>query len=242
MTEQLKELRLNLDGLAQQALKMPDRYNRTMAPNEMPPAVTAAASSILMAKAWTGKLLGELGSATPYKNDGNRASVKDIEPTDAQAEASNWDEDLNYVQRIDQLRERIADFSYKLKEMDLRELNPSREAAICRTEIWTYLVEARMHLGFELGRIREVNHKAKNPATPAEAYKPEPTVYDWAKYRRTDLSEMRPYVKGEDLSKVSVSKEDDPETDMGMIARNPKNHADKWYVSRKYFNDNLEPA
>jgi len=25
-----------------------------------------------------------------------------------------------------------------------------------------------------------------------------------------------------------------------MIARNPKNHADQWYVARQYFEDNLE--
>lgn len=52
---------------------------------------------------------------------------------------------------------------------------------------------------------------------------------------------MRPYVKGEDLTGISVSGTDHPETDMGMIARNPKNHEDKWYVARKYFEDNLEP-
>ena len=65
---------------------------------------------------------------------------------------------------------------------------------------------------------------------------------DWKQYKRKGLSEMRPYVKGDDLSKVSVSKEDDPENDMGMIARNPKKHEDKWYVSRKYFEDNFEEA
>ena len=66
--------------------------------------------------------------------------------------------------------------------------------------------------------------------------------HGWKNYKRKGLSEMRPYIKGEDLSKISVSKEDDPETDMGMIARNPKNHADQWYVARKYFEDNLEEA
>ena len=59
-------------------------------------------------------------------------------------------------------------------------------------------------------------------------------------YRRKGLSEMRPYVKGEDLSKISVSPTDNPEEDMGMVARNQKNHLDKWYVARKYFDDNLE--
>jgi hypothetical protein len=63
---------------------------------------------------------------------------------------------------------------------------------------------------------------------------------EFKQYRRKGFSEMRPYVKGEDLSQISVSKEDDPENDMGMIARNPKNHADQWYVAKKYFEDNLE--
>lgn len=62
------------------------------------------------------------------------------------------------------------------------------------------------------------------------------------KYRRTNIAEMRPYVPGEDLSQISVSKEDDPETDRGMIARNPDNHADQWYVARAYFEKNFESA
>ncbi len=33
-----------------------------------------------------------------------------------------------------------------------------------------------------------------------------------------------------------------PPNDMDMIARNPKNHTDKWYVASKYFEDNLEPV
>lgn len=65
---------------------------------------------------------------------------------------------------------------------------------------------------------------------------------EWKQYKRKGLSEMRPYVLGEDLTGISVSPEDDPPNDRGMIARNPKNHADKWYVARKYFEENLEPA
>lgn len=51
---------------------------------------------------------------------------------------------------------------------------------------------------------------------------------------------MRPYVLGEDLTNISVSSVDDPENDGGMIARNPQNHEDQWYVARKYFEDNFE--
>lgn len=64
----------------------------------------------------------------------------------------------------------------------------------------------------------------------------------WKKYRRKGLSEMRPYVPGEDLSGISVSAVDKPEHDFGMIARNPLNHEDQWYVADKYFRDNFEEA
>ena len=63
----------------------------------------------------------------------------------------------------------------------------------------------------------------------------------WKQYRRTGRSEMRPYVPGEDLTHVSVSSVDTPEAG-GMIARNPKDHADQWYVAPCYFQENFEPA
>jgi hypothetical protein len=63
----------------------------------------------------------------------------------------------------------------------------------------------------------------------------------WKQYKRKGVSEMRAYVPGEDLSTVSVATVDTPE-EGGMIARNPKNHADQWYVAKAYFDENLEPA
>ena len=62
----------------------------------------------------------------------------------------------------------------------------------------------------------------------------------WNQYKRKGLSEMRPYVKGEDMTGISVADVDDPENDMGMVARNPDNHDDQWYVARAYFEKNLE--
>lgn len=61
------------------------------------------------------------------------------------------------------------------------------------------------------------------------------------KYTRKGFSEMRPYILDEDLSGVSVADVDIPELG-GMIARNPKNHQDQWYVAKQYFEDNLELA
>jgi hypothetical protein len=65
-------------------------------------------------------------------------------------------------------------------------------------------------------------------------------VDKFKKYRRTNIAEMRPYIYGEDLTFISVSNVDNPREDMGMIARNPKNHKDQWYVAKKYFEENFE--
>lgn len=61
----------------------------------------------------------------------------------------------------------------------------------------------------------------------------------WSTYRRKGLAEMRPYVPGEDMTAISVSVEDVPQAG-GMIARNPDNHADRWYVAKEYFEKNFE--
>lgn len=53
-------------------------------------------------------------------------------------------------------------------------------------------------------------------------------------YRRTGLSLMRPYVPGEDMAGISISKGDTPELG-GMIAKSPRDETDRWYVSKAYF-------
>ena len=68
---------------------------------------------------------------------------------------------------------------------------------------------------------------------------------DFKQYRRKQIAELRPYVPGEDMTDISIST---PDRDRGapevgdMIARNPKNHADKWLVALQYFTDNFEPV
>lgn len=60
-------------------------------------------------------------------------------------------------------------------------------------------------------------------------------------YRKKTQQPMRPYIPGEDLSGVSVSAEDTPELG-GMIAINPQNLNDQWYVAKQFFEDNYEPV
>lgn len=68
----------------------------------------------------------------------------------------------------------------------------------------------------------------------------------WTQYKRKGVSEMRPYVPGEDLTFVSTSEPDrialaNGSTDF-MVARNPKDHTDQWLVAGRYFRENLEPV
>lgn len=60
-------------------------------------------------------------------------------------------------------------------------------------------------------------------------------------YRKKNLQGMRPYIPGEDLTCISVNKEDTPELG-GMIAVNKDNSEDRWYVAKKFFEDNYELA
>jgi len=62
---------------------------------------------------------------------------------------------------------------------------------------------------------------------------------EFKQYIRTNIAEMRPYILGEDLSNISVNRVDNPRTDMGMVARNPNNHDDMWYIAKEYFETNF---
>lgn len=68
---------------------------------------------------------------------------------------------------------------------------------------------------------------------------------DFTQYRRKQIAELRPWMPGDDMNRVSVSapdKEAGSPKDGDMIARNPKNHDDQWLVAAAYFADNFEPV
>lgn len=62
-------------------------------------------------------------------------------------------------------------------------------------------------------------------------------------YIKTVKQPMRPYVPGENLPAqgVSVWDGDVPEKG-GMVAQNPKDPKDMWYVAKEFFEDNYIPA
>ena len=65
----------------------------------------------------------------------------------------------------------------------------------------------------------------------------------FVKYRRKQIAELRPYIAGENIDGISISvaDKDGGSPKVGdMIARNPKNHDDRWLVAKQYFEDNFE--
>ena len=94
----------------------------------------------------------------------------------------------------------------------------------------TALESSSMVLGFVLANILEEKSNSRK-------------MDNFKQYRRSNVSELRPYVQGEDIKDVSISSEDlnagSPKVG-DMIARNPKNHKDQWLVAQKYFEDNFE--
>jgi hypothetical protein len=73
---------------------------------------------------------------------------------------------------------------------------------------------------------------------------------DFKKHKRkgalSELIQVQEYISqvGDDFDKVSISEPDkklDFETfKQGFIARNPDNHNDMWYISKEYYDKNLE--
>jgi hypothetical protein len=64
-------------------------------------------------------------------------------------------------------------------------------------------------------------------------------------YRRKQIAELRTWQPGDDMFGVSVSTPDQlagSPKEGDMIARNPKNHEDRWLVAAQYFADNFESA
>jgi len=176
MKEQIKQLRLDLDSLARYSEDINERLMQGTEPSpgekiiddtDWSAQVESCTQCLLFSKAWLGKLLAEYGDEpSPYKD--GKSAVSDIEPTDSKVsiapggndktiyttiDPEPWAELPTHVSRVDLLRQVIGSIAEKVKQ--LTNLPGSREAAICRTQSWTYLTEARFYLGFEFERLKQ---------------------------------------------------------------------------------------
>ena len=180
MQEQVKELRVQIDGLAQltKALKPMwdvcldiDKHFLQDGGSVLPTKrinfnskeVEKAYDSLLLAKAWLGKVLAELGSENPYKSGYKK--VSDIEPTadvfplKQKEKARHWElisflEKKNHIQKVDWLRTEIEKIIVNYSKLNEQHPNflLSKDGLV-----YMHLSEAKFWLGFELARIRELN-------------------------------------------------------------------------------------
>jgi hypothetical protein len=116
-----------------------------------------ASTSLSFGKAWLGKMLGYAGKPSPYKNDGKRKTVRDIEKTADVAERvlpSSWNQ-MSHVEKVDWLRQQIDSVSRDLLNGIIlqTEIESHPLAKLAANNAYTHLCEARFWLGFELERI-----------------------------------------------------------------------------------------
>ena len=193
MKEQIKQLRVEIDGLHQlcNELKPVIIYGVGVVPSRHfgnhtteigytqkqgnSKEIEKAAEKLIFAKAWLGKVLGELREETPYKNDGNRKTKEDIEPT---ADTCNppkvgcsfeidWS-GRTHIEKVDWLREElkrilnidllcicndILNIKPKFPDSDLNHSENRTDLFI--QNVYNYISEARFWLGFELQRLRD---------------------------------------------------------------------------------------
>jgi hypothetical protein len=174
MKEQIIQLRVKIDGLSQltKGLKPINKNEEFKAFPEYinSKEIEKTYDSLILAKAWLGKVLQELGESTPYANDGNRKTVEDIEPTadkpnyiitkNIDTGCYDWDKGMNHIEKVDWLRQEIDIITAEVQGAFIRGYVEKLVTDIDRVHllnkiIYQHLSEARFWLGFELQRIRE---------------------------------------------------------------------------------------
>jgi hypothetical protein len=180
MEEGIKELRVKIDGLAQLTKELKPNSNEICNPPEFEieewrsnsKEIEKAVDSLYLAKAWLGKLLGELGTENPYKS--GYKTKEDIEPTADRYisgidpyDGGNTDHMLaivtfedrwktqSHIEKVDWLRTEISFISsYETGSIFYfnEEMYPNANRYF--NNYMDYMSEARFWLGFELERIK----------------------------------------------------------------------------------------
>ena len=182
MIEQIKQLRVEIDGLAQlceglKPITKPigglDRYEyEEMIVNSE--EIKEAVKSLKLSKAWLGKVLEHIGSENPYGS--GYKTVEDIEPTADKAEIVCGCVGVDPVNDRDTSKDAftvagklvVENYGTHIEKVDWLRTEIKRlidsttdysqevpEIELEQGFVYKYLTEAWFWLGFELGRIRD---------------------------------------------------------------------------------------
>lgn len=163
MLDKIKDLRVEIDGLAGLAFDLKPNVTPNPVLNFNSKEISDCVHSLKYAKAWLGKVMESLGSQTPYSNDGKRKTVEDIEkPADLAnrepGEMPRQDRycDKNHIEKVDWLRQSIKELHKQVVGIALAE---DKGITGLLFRVMDHLTEARFALGFELQRIKEKESK-----------------------------------------------------------------------------------
>jgi hypothetical protein len=183
MEEEIKRLRVKIDGLAQltKELKPPKFTDRELESMGKPKGwadsntkqIEKAVDSLYLAKAWLGKVLEALGTENPYKS--RYKTKEDIEPTADKANFISTNtvigtvidgvyvtynnektySNKNHIEKVDWLRTEISFISsYETGSIFYFNEEMYPNANRYFNNYMDYMSEARFWLGFELERIK----------------------------------------------------------------------------------------
>jgi hypothetical protein len=174
--EKLKQLRCEFDGIRQivQSLKPSLAYHEkftvnTVIGSKLPTRykqseeINKSISSLLMAKAWLGKVLEFIGEKSPYKTNYKNANEIDL-PSDTVEEIwKGWSvgdnaqeiRKLNHIEKVCWLRNKIEEQTQKIIELKNHKHFSNKEVKIAINSVFIHSSESKMWLGFELQRLKE---------------------------------------------------------------------------------------
>lgn len=169
MKKEIKNLRVKIDGLSQLVKELKPIMNIHVRDGKKTNTkeIEKSYDSLILAKAWLGEVLGKIGEETPYKNDGKRKTVDDIEPTadkaifisDFPIAPDNWTEEgpvtASHIEKVDWLRQEIQKVQKEVHAVS--DCGTPVSGLLAWNFVYQYLCEARFQLGFELQRIKESN-------------------------------------------------------------------------------------
>lgn len=175
LTAEIKDLRVKVDGITQ--LVQAIDFNLQDPNCEVDPSnprrsreLNITITKLQEGKMWLGKLLQGLGAENPYPSsmDSSNETIEppaDIAPNKDKKYIFNFLEPRSHIKSVKQLRQWIEDiissdiFSNKTINNIDRVAEKSGRLLIMSSWLnaYSYLVEAKMWLGMELGRIREEN-------------------------------------------------------------------------------------
>ena len=147
----IRNLRLHIDGINQYSkVKTLSAYTRE--------------DSLFKAKCWLGKLLAELGTDSPYKDESKIKTIKDIPATAEDVKTkSNFNKkffdfgNLSTLDAVLMLRSSTADAIIDLDSIDMPvgSLKNPYKASVAKAQTYIHLCEAKFELGFILSQIKK---------------------------------------------------------------------------------------